>query len=625
MSGRASVADAPVRVLTPWGDADTLRDRKLRPGTGGLPEEVEKNQRERLFAAMIACVSRRGYAATRVSDLVEISGVSSRSFYDLFEDKSACFQATIEGLLAVVFDRASVSREGTWEERARLGTRSFAELIVAQPAAARACLIEAFAAGPRALRPLRETAARFEAHLRQMIAESPERADLPPEIATAYVGALTELARTRLRRGKEAELPGLIDDLSGIVLSYTSPPEPLRLTARRPSAGPETLDAYDHAERALRAFSIVVSERGYENTTIDQVVKRASMSATTFYANFSGKEDAMLAAVESAGAQMMAAILPAFRRSPDWRIGVRAALGALFSFLASRPALARLVMVEVYAAGPVALDRRAETLRQLEVILAEGRRRAPDVPPVAFEAISGGIYSLAYRTIDESGPEALPGLAPICAYIALAPFVGPEEACAVANGEVGARVGPPANPELIRAVTNEPLRQMSLTAVSLFEAATLAQIAEELGQPPEHVAHHVAELERAGLVEEVKERNPDGEVLYRTNMRQIDTEQWARLPIDQREAISRQVGELIKGDVESSLRTGYFDKRVERALSRAPVLLDEQGWRELSKIQTELIDAALEVQARSIKRLEASGEEPINARSIQALFEMPPH
>lgn len=40
-----------------------------------------------------------GYEATRVNDLVEISGVSSRSFYDLFADKEACFVATLKEVL----------------------------------------------------------------------------------------------------------------------------------------------------------------------------------------------------------------------------------------------------------------------------------------------------------------------------------------------------------------------------------------------------------------------------------------------------------------------------------------------------------------------------------------------
>src|ERR1700744_2588385 len=55
-------------VKTPWGDAARLRDRKMRPGRGTPRAEAERNQRERLFAAMVATVSEKGYEATTVAD-----------------------------------------------------------------------------------------------------------------------------------------------------------------------------------------------------------------------------------------------------------------------------------------------------------------------------------------------------------------------------------------------------------------------------------------------------------------------------------------------------------------------------------------------------------------------------
>ena len=61
-------------VRTPWGDAGTLRERKLRPGQRLPPEEVARNQRERLFAALVAVVAEKGYEATRVADLLDLSG-----------------------------------------------------------------------------------------------------------------------------------------------------------------------------------------------------------------------------------------------------------------------------------------------------------------------------------------------------------------------------------------------------------------------------------------------------------------------------------------------------------------------------------------------------------------------
>jgi AcrR family transcriptional regulator len=444
-------------TITPWGPSELLRDRRLRPGPGTARKDVVANQRERLFGAMVASVAERGYEATRVSDLVAISGVSSRTFYDMFPDKQVCFLATLEALIqAAVSYTAQTAGEGegerasagvvlpeepddagaaSWEERSRRGFRAFAEMVASQPAAARLGLIEAYAAGPEAMAPLEKAVAGFEWLTRRMLEQSPERAEMPPEMVSAMIGAQQEIARTRLLQGREGELPGLSDELWELLMSYRPPPRQLRLSGRPPKPRPEGIDGHDHAERALGAFAAVVAEQGYADTTIDAVLKRAQMSATTFYAHFRGKEDAMLAAIDSAGAQLVAAILPPYRRASDWPEGIRAGFGALCSFLTSRPALARLLMVEVYAAGPAAVERRAETLRPLAALASEGYRRASGTPPIVAEAIAGVVFTLAYGRIRDSGPESLPSLAPLCTYIALSPFIGAEEACRVANGE----------------------------------------------------------------------------------------------------------------------------------------------------------------------------------------------
>jgi AcrR family transcriptional regulator len=398
---------------------------------------VALNQRERLFGAMVASVAERGYEATRVADLVEISGVSSRSFYDLFPDKRACFLAAMEAVIemAVAYAASSVTKPGSWEERARRGFDEFATMIVAQPAAARMCLIDAYVAGPEVLEPLERAIGGFEWLTRETAGQSPERAGMPAEMIAAHIGAMQEIARTRIRRGTHAELPDLMDQLWDLTKSYLPPPEPLRLTVRSSSPQPERLDAHDQAERVLRAFATVVAEQGYANTTIDQVVKRASMSATTFYAHFDGKEDALMAAIDSGAAQLVAATVPAYHRAAKWQDGIRAAYGAMFSYLASWPAFARLLAVEVYAAGPDAVERRVQGFKPLEALGTGFMESAPDTPPIALEAIAGSVYALAYRQIRDKGPQSLPSLAPICTYITLAPFVGAEEACRAANGD----------------------------------------------------------------------------------------------------------------------------------------------------------------------------------------------
>src|ERR1700679_761109 len=114
-------------VLTPWGHSEELRERKLRPDPGAPREDVVANQKERLFGAMVAVVAEKGYRATTVADLAAVSGVSSRTFYDLFADKQACFLATMEAIIGAAIAYATrrageresegAPVEGSWEKR----------------------------------------------------------------------------------------------------------------------------------------------------------------------------------------------------------------------------------------------------------------------------------------------------------------------------------------------------------------------------------------------------------------------------------------------------------------------------------------------------------------------------
>jgi len=606
-------------VDTPWGASESLRSRMLPPGPGTPAGDVAQNQRERLFGAMVASVASRGYAATRVTDLIKLSGVSRRSFYDLFPDKEACFRAVVRELAANLM---SLTEElaGEDSERARRRFQALTEVVVAQPAAARLCLIEAYAAGPEALEPLEEARVMLERRLQAGVAESPQRVGMPPEMISALLGAALEVVRTRLRQGREAELAELGPGLVGFLLSYQTPPQPLRLATRPPTPAPEAIAGHDHAERALRAFAVVVAERGYANTTIDQVVKRASMSPTTFYANFDGKRDALRAAIDRAGAQIAAAVLPAFRREPEWPSAVRAAFGALFNFLASRPALAHLVTVDVYAAGPEALEWREAALRPLTAILDGARQRSPQVPAFAPEAIFSAIYWQANRQVRESGPESLPALAPLCTYLALAPFTGAEQASEAANGDGRSRT--------ISDIFQGPIRERAKILYvlgRLGSRASLEEISRELERPSAEVERQLEELEQGGMAELIEERGSgeDTERFYRPLLPLIDSAEWEQIALPEREKISAHIGYIVLEEIARSVRAGLFDRRPERILIHLPAVVDQQGWLELSKIHEDALAASLEAIARAKERLPESGEERLDVRSVQTLFEVP--
>jgi AcrR family transcriptional regulator len=616
-------------VATPWGMSETLRERGVRPGPGNPPEETAQNQRERLFGAMVASVSERGYAATRVADLSKLSGVSSKSFYKLFDDKKDCFVATVAAMVEAGIAYAAMpgSDSGgtfkSWEGQIVGINMAFAQMVLAQPASARLLLLHAHEAGTEALETLGMAVAALESLAARRTAKNyPEYAGLPPEIITGMVVSVQEIARTRLRSGREEELPGLIPDFAKVIASWTPPPEPLRLATRPPAFAPETLDAHDRSERALRAFTAVVAERGYADTSINQVVKRASMSQTTFYAHFRNKEDALMAAIDSAGAQIVAAVLPASRRNLDWTHGVRAAFGALFNFLASRPSLARLMMVEVYAAGPEALRRRDEALRPLEKVLVAGWATSVETPRIATEVILGAVYGLAYKKIQSDGPESLPSLAAACTYMSLTPFIGAEAACEAANGGGLARgaVSPAGAEEQRGSMALE--KRKVLTAIS-ERTAGVEEVVKQTGVPVEEVKAHVAELAREGLIA-VVEDGAEEEPRYRLGLGWIDEDLWLRMSWEERERISARIREVISTDIDRAVEARSFDRRLDRHLSRSLLTLDEEGWRRATELHDSTLAAMIEIEREAIERLARSEEMPINARSILTFFEMPP-
>jgi AcrR family transcriptional regulator len=425
-------------VKTPWGDAARLRDRKMRPGRGTPRADAEKNQRDRLFAAMVATVAEKGYEGTTVADLVELSGVSRSAFYRHFDDKQACFLAAVEAIVDPTLEQlAGDESNPPGIERARGAFESLIKLIVSQPAAAKMCLVEIYAAGPEGAALVDRMTDSVTALAVGLLEQVPERKGMPIDLVRAIVGGIQKVIHKRLYRGQEQELTGLVGQLWEWLFTYPVPPGPLRATRRRnvktlPFA--ERQARANPPERILRALAAVVADKGYPDTTVAEVVERAGTSQRTFYENFSNKEDAIVAALDSGSAYMLAAALPAFRRAADWQHAVHDTIEAMFRWGAEEPEYARMGGVEMYAAGKRALDQREVVTEGMEGLLAPGYELKPDAPPIAAEAVGGALYSLLYDNVNKNGPETLPALVPTLVYVTLAPFLSGEEAYEVAIG-----------------------------------------------------------------------------------------------------------------------------------------------------------------------------------------------
>jgi AcrR family transcriptional regulator len=422
-------------VLTPWGPSDTLRDRRLRPGPGIPRADVERNQRERLYGAMVAVVDEGGYEGMRVGRVAARAGVSRSALYEYFRDRQECFLATFEALVddgIATLTEAYEDGPGPPEQRLLRALDALIELLVAQPAAGRLCFLEAYAAGPPAA-ALRERATdALEGLVWRTAAEMPRRRQMPEEVLGGIVGGIRIVIQTRLRRRTEHELRAIAPELRRWMLCYETPDPPLRAVQARDAGGPGFV-ATTHEQRLFVALARTVSAKGYAETIIADVVAAASMSLSTFYTTFESKETAFLAACDFGVDQAFAAARHAYARETEWPLQVRAGIRELLAFLAAEPEWAYMATVEILAAGPRARARRDRTLDLFTSLLSAGYDHEDGLGPVAVEAVGGAVYSLIYRQTCNRGAERLPEILPACVFILLAPFVGNDEAARVAT------------------------------------------------------------------------------------------------------------------------------------------------------------------------------------------------
>jgi AcrR family transcriptional regulator len=166
---------------------------------------------------MLDCVAERGYPATTVSDVVSAARCSRNAFYELFEDKEACYIAASDQTGKEMLETlvSAAEREESWLDALRNGTRSYLRWWVDNPNYAYAYLIHLPAAGQRALeqrdRVYADFAAMFEALGARARAEQPLLAPLPPLAPRMLVMAITELVSQEVRKGRVEKLPELED------------------------------------------------------------------------------------------------------------------------------------------------------------------------------------------------------------------------------------------------------------------------------------------------------------------------------------------------------------------------------------------------------------------------------
>jgi AcrR family transcriptional regulator/DNA-binding MarR family transcriptional regulator len=197
-------------------------------GGGGLlvdggHAQIMRIQRARILAAMLDVACERGAGSVTVADVAMRSGVSRRTFYELFADRDECLVAALEDSLALVSERVlPVYRsEQLWRKRMRTSLTVLLRFFDEEPRIGRLLVCESLM-GNKGVSELRNSVvsllvAAVDAGRKE--AKTPE--DLPGLAADGVVGAVLSILYTNLRADDREPLVLLTNSLMGmIVLPY---------------------------------------------------------------------------------------------------------------------------------------------------------------------------------------------------------------------------------------------------------------------------------------------------------------------------------------------------------------------------------------------------------------------
>jgi AcrR family transcriptional regulator len=194
---------------------------------------------------------------------------------------------------------------------------------------------------------------------------------------------------------------------------------------------PRDFVVQNQRERMLLATAELVAERGYQKTTIELIAKTARVALSTFYEQFSSKEECVLAAFDEtvdAAAEVFAELLDP---EQSWAEQIATGLEVFLEMVGNEPARARLAIVESQAAGGEALKRYQATLERVAPKLREGREHNPRsgrLPDGLEVAIVGGLAWLVHQRLLAGRDAEIRGLLPEMLQVTLTPYVGEVEA-----------------------------------------------------------------------------------------------------------------------------------------------------------------------------------------------------
>jgi AcrR family transcriptional regulator len=142
----------------------------------------------------------------------------------------------------------------------------------------------------------------------------------------------------------------------------------------------------------------LVAEHGYNGFAVATLSNQASVSKRDFYKHFASREECFLATYDSIVSHSVRGILAAIEGKEEWHERLRLGFLAFADQVASSPDAARLALVEVFAAGPIAVEPTLRTSRLFEALVAKNFTFAdgsPRLPRLVVKSIVAGAGRVA--------------------------------------------------------------------------------------------------------------------------------------------------------------------------------------------------------------------------------------
>jgi len=275
----------------------------------------------------------------------------------------------------------------------------------------------------------------------------------------------------------------------------------LDVETRERAAGPER-------ERIVQALIEIAAERGYAETTVEMILRRAGLDRPAFDRHFRGKYDCFLSAWREINEDCMREMLEAYNSEEEWPDRLRAVACEIVEALRNDPSRASFA-VEVLAAGDAARARRDMTMRVIASLIDAGRNEMEDPEAISHttaEALAGSAYGQVYSRVVKGRGDELPALVPQLLSAAVMPYLGIDAAMA----ELSRGFDPPARYRRDVAKRGSSSKSSSKSGKTVTSAEDYPPELARLppgrhGLPREFVVHNQRERLIAGLAEAIAE------------------------------------------------------------------------------------------------------------------------